>query len=226
MLDIPDAVLKAIESQKYEFSDRLLAWWKQNRRDYPWRRPDVTPYEVLLAEVLLRRTTSTAASRSFLVLVNKYPDIYALAGANVSELESYLSCIGLQRQRSIALKEISLYICEHYNGQIPCDINLLLKVPHIGPYIGRAILSFSYGVPVGVVDSNVIRVIKRLFYALLPPKFGINLIQTIVDKLLPLNQHREFNWALLDFGAVICRYVRPRCIDCVFMKAHICLGSV
>lgn len=199
-----------ISDRKEEFSKRLLAWWEQNKRTYPWRVKSVSPYQVLVAEILLKRTTATAASKIFIEFLKKYKDIKSVSEADIRSLEKILLSVGLHKQRAKGLKEIAHYICEKKNCKIPNNIQELLEIPHIGDYTSRAILSFAYNIPTGIVDSNVIRVINRVFFAGNPIKVSPSLNQSIVEKLLPQNKHKEFNWAILDFGALVCRYSYPQ----------------
>lgn len=203
-----------ITAYKEPVRQRLLEWWKTNQRSYPWRGASLSPYGVLLAEVLLKRTTATAAAKVFGPLYKEYYDIRLLAGAPLEDLEDRLSCLGLQKQRAKALKEIAAYICEHEGGTVPRDLERLLGVPHVGPYTARAVLCFAYGEPVGIVDSNVTRVIKRLCKQVLPPDPPGAVLQGIADRLVPRHRCREFNWALLDLGALVCRYSNMRCSSC------------
>lgn len=197
-----------------EIHNKLLEWWKVWQRSYPWRRPFLSAYEVLLVEMLLKRTTATAVAKIFGHLYREYYDIRLLAKAPLGELENRLKCLGLQKQRARALKEMAIYICEHEGGEIPKDLERLLKIPHVGPYTARAVLCFAYGEPTGVVDSNVVRVIRRLCKQVLPPNPQGLIYQKIADRLVPEHQCREFNWALLDFGALVCRYSYMKCDTC------------
>lgn len=209
-----DALETWITAYKVDLCNRLLEWWKVSRRSYPWRKPFLSAYEILLAETLLKRTTATAVAKTFERFYGEYCNIRLLASAPSEELEDRLKCLGLQRQRARTLKEMAMYICEYEGGEIPRDLERLLGIPHVGPYTAHAVLCFAYGKPVGVVDSNVIRIIRRLCKQVLPPNARNLIFQQITDRLVPKHQCREFNWALLDFGALVCRYSYMRCNEC------------
>lgn len=100
------------------------------------------------------------------------------------------------------------------NGIIPCLLDRLLKVPGLGEYSARAILSFGCGFPVAVVDTNVERVITRVFHNAIPKKPSRDMLQKIADELLSKDAHRQFNFGLLDLGAAICCYSVPHHHDC------------
>jgi len=192
----------------------ILGWIKDNARDYPWRRLGVTPFEVLVAEILLKRTTATAAARVYHSIITKYPNLAALTTASEEAIAEDLVTIGLQAQRAHDLKRLAEYVSEQESGEIPRDLEQLLRVPGLGDYSARAILSFAYGIMTAVVDSNVERVLRRVFRDYMPEKISRELLQTTADELLPESDHRSFNLGLLDLGAIVCRYVRPKCNKC------------
>ncbi|RLF03707.1 MAG: hypothetical protein DRK00_08365 [Thermoprotei archaeon] len=117
-------------SRQGKLARAILTWGKKNIRDFPWRK-ERTPYRILVAEVLLRRTTSTAALRVYEEFLKKWPDVRSLANANVDELEQLLVAVGYHKQRSRILVNIARFINKEYDGNIPSDKERLLKIPHI-----------------------------------------------------------------------------------------------
>jgi A/G-specific adenine glycosylase len=192
----------------------ILGWARANPRDYPWRRPGVAPYEVLVAEILLKRTTATAAARVYHSIITRYPSLDALAKASEESIAQDLVTIGLQSQRARDLKRLAEYVSEKEGGEIPRDLERLLRIPGLGDYSARAILSFACGITAAVVDSNVERVLRRVFRDWMPEKISRELLQAMADELLPKTDHRGFNLGLLDLGAIVCRYIRPKCGKC------------
>lgn len=201
-------------SIKDKFNNSLIKWWRREGRDYAWRRKDISPYEVLVAEVLLKRTTATAAEKTYSSLLDMCPDIPSLANVDEVRLEGLLANVGLQKQRAKGLKEIAHYVLEEEEGKIPRSLDKLLRIPHVGDYAARAILSFGFRLPYGVVDSNVMRVLSSVFRNWLHNRTSLQTYQMIVDILLPRRRHREFNWAILDLGAMKCHYTRRTCSQC------------
>ncbi len=202
-----------VKIRKDKIDKAVLNWGIQNIRDFPWRR-DRTPYRVLIAEIILRRTTAKAACKIYETFIKRYPDIYALSNSNVKELEKILLAVGYHKRRALILKEVAEFIVSKYRGVIPNTKDDLLSIPHIGQYIAGAILSLGYGIPSAMVDSNVQRVIKRLFSKKLPIKKESKLINEIVEAILPREEHELFNFAMLDIGALICRYNKTLCLKC------------
>ena len=194
------------------FRRALLTWANSNLRDFPWRRADASPYRVLVAELLLKRTTATSAARLYGSFIEKFPLISDLANASEYTLAETLVPVGLSRQRAASIKKLTLVLTQQHEG-LPTSLDELRALPGIGDYAARAILSFGFDVPMAVVDSNVERVIGRAFHN--QPELAGNrqAIQETVDVLLPRKRHRDFNFALLDLGSLICRPGKP-CPKC------------
>jgi A/G-specific adenine glycosylase len=190
---------------------RILTWWETEARVYPWRRPGRSAYEILIAEVLLKRTTATAAARVYEVFLERFPSVEAIHVAEDEDLRDALGSIGLYRQRARGLKEMSQYLMEAESGKVPTTLAGLIKVPHVGAYTAAAVASFALGIPAAVLDSNVERILRRVFKDKLDVKSAS--LRQLADVLLP-EAHRDFNLALIDFGALVCRYIRPKCDIC------------
>jgi A/G-specific adenine glycosylase len=210
MFEIGDS----IATKRKLFQQAILSWISRQMRDYPWRMPGRTPYEVLIAELLLKRTTSTAVTRVYGEFLYRFPSLKAINNASEEELAHVLSSIGLQHQRAKAIKALARHLSRNKSGEIPRDLNQLLAVPGLGNYSARAVLSFGFGVAIAVVDANVERILIRVFYKTLPPKKPRCVIQELADSLVPEKTHLKYNLGLLDLGALICRYINPLCDEC------------
>ena len=196
----------------------LLGWAELHLRDYPWREDGVSVYQVLIAEVLLKRTTARAAARTYESFIARFPDLTSLSEAEVESIERALLQVGLYRQRAKGLKQMVDYLEREHDGQIPNDLASLERVPHLGPYSARAVLSFAHRQPAAIVDSNVMRVLGRLYRGRLGKSPTTADVQVLANAILPEESHRDFNLALLDLGATVCRYDTPRCNVCPLTK--------
>ena len=168
----------------------------------------------MVAELLLKRTTAAAAARTYEPFLEKYPSVNSLAQATEEELAQDFKSVGLYAQRAKAVSKLAQHLTEQEAGSIPSTLDRLSKVPGLGAYSTRAVLSFGYGKPAAVVDANVVRVLTRVFQKDLPEHPSANFLQNLADAILPEKSHREFNFALLDLGALVCRYVKPNCNLC------------
>ena len=192
----------------------VLTWFSSHGRDYPWREKGRTPYEILVAELLLKRTTATSAAKVYDQFLSAYPDLEAMASASEEELVDALGRVGLYRQRARAIANLSAHLIEEADGAVPDTLERLLTVPGIGAYSARAILSFGFDIREAVVDNNVARILKRVFKAVLPEKPSMEILQRVADELIPTRLHREANFGLLDLAALVCRRAVPRCSEC------------
>jgi A/G-specific adenine glycosylase len=213
-----DAELEGeVRRKRREIVRRTLLWGRDNVRDFPWRR-DRTPYRVLVAEIILRRTTAKAACRVYGAFLRRYPDVYTLSRADVGELEALLSAIGYHKQRALILKEVAQFIVSKYNGVIPDRREDLEAIPHVGHYTAGAVLSLGYGIPSAMVDSNVERVIGRVFSRALPARGRKREVLEVAEAIVPREGHELFNLAMLDLGALVCRYRGEACQECPLLE--------
>lgn len=205
--------LDEVRNRRQAIRPGLLAWSKKHPKRYPWRRPGIGAYEVLLAELLLKRTTATAAARTYKHFVKQYPTVGELAAASEEELAQSFGPIGLAMQRARSTHRLARALANLPDG-IPVKFSSLLSLPGIGEYSARAILSFGWRVPVAVVDGNVERILRRVFQDHINLDASKSTIQDIADQLVPPKAHRDFNFALIDLGSSVCRPAKPLCNEC------------
>lgn len=205
-------LLREIDSRKDVIRKEIIEWGRNHYRHFPWR-DNRTPYSVLISEILLKRTTASAVLHLYERFMNKYPNLKALARASKEDLENLLLRIGYNVKRATILVEVANYIIKKYDGQIPRLKAQLLEIPNIGNYTANAILTLGYNIPSAMVDSNVERIIRRLFLEHLSNQ-PLRLVQKVADALAPREDNQTYNFALLDFGALVCRYGIPKCKVC------------
>ena len=198
-----------------QFVEELLRWSSDHLRDFPWRRPhNLMPYRVLVAELLLKRTTASAAAKVYGPFLERFPDLARLSAASYTELETAFSPLGLHKQRAKSTSAMTGYLSAHHRSEIPSALCDLLNVPGIGQYSSRAVLSFGFDKPFAVVDGNVQRILGRVYGSEITSGSPVSQHQQIVDWLLPIERHREFNYALIDIGSMVCRPSIPKCGEC------------
>lgn len=205
--------MDALEDRKRRFARQVVSWEIKNSREFPWRHKKGA-YNILIAEFLLKRTTSKAARGVYLRFLEKFPTIDSLARAKSADIEQFLKPIGLYKQRSRGLKEAAHYIVTKCNSRIPNDYDRLLEIPHVGQYTAGAVLSFGFGRPAPIVDSNVKRVVTRVFFDVLGDKPSDKRLRDFLSALVPRKTHKLFNWGLLDLGFLICSYQFQKHEEC------------
>jgi A/G-specific adenine glycosylase len=209
---LTEDILYIITQNKEIFLNNIKSWGKANFREYSWRE-NRTPYRVLIAELLLKRTTAKAVQNIYNSFISDYPEIYRLSLARKSDIEAHLVKIGYQKIRSDIILSVSKFIVDKYGGVIPYEKDELLAVPHIGEYTANAIITFSYNKPTFIVDTNIIRILTRVF-GLNCGKDPLPVIEKVAEMLYPINENAIYNYGLLDLGGLICRPRNPVCYKC------------
>jgi A/G-specific adenine glycosylase len=196
-----------------EFSYRLLVWWETNQRDYPWRSTR-DPYRIIIAEFLLHRTRADQVVPLYNRLISTYPDIPSLANASRVDLHEMLFSAGL-RWRIDLLLETARDIESQFAGKVPVERKELESLPGVGPYIAAAVRTFAHGIPDTILDTNTVRIAARVFdFPLTDSSRRSRSVIALMDSLLDRIRPREFNLALLDLGALVCRPKQPLCAQC------------
>jgi len=157
----------------------------------------------------LQQTTYGHVLKVYDHFFTKFPDIQSLAEAEVSDIENAIKRLGFQRQRAEQLKRMASQILAEFCGKIPSNKEDLLKLKGVGNYISNAVLCFAFNMGKPVVDMNVRRVVKRYFGW----KGGDREIEKKLEKLIPPEKAKQFNWGIIDFSAAICSR-KPKCKKC------------
>ncbi|MEN9407492.1 MAG: hypothetical protein RLZZ455_708 [Candidatus Parcubacteria bacterium] len=192
------------------FQKKILAWYTKNKRDLPWRNLpfDLTlqqrdPYKILVSEVMLQQTQVGRVIPKYSAWMEKFPDVTSLATASQRDVLSCWSGLGYNR-RALSLQKAAKMLCDEYNGVWPREKELLKKLPGVGEYTARALLTFAFHQQVAVVDTNVRRVILTQFQ-ISNSQFQMlsdNQMQQIADHMLPIGKAYEWNQALMDYAAL------------------------
>lgn len=192
----------------------LRPWFRGHRRRFAFRsRP--TPYKILLAEILLRKTRGPDVDRVFTEIYERYSTPSALAAAQIGELARLITPIGLP-SRAATLIALGTELVTRHRGAVPRDRHDLLALPGIGPYAAGAILSVGFGIPAAMVDGPIGRVLRRLGGIAdngRAPYYDKR-VWALAERLLPASGVREYQLALLDVAALHCRPTRPLCSRC------------
>ena len=198
------------------FQANILNWYACNGRHLPWRDID-DPYKILIAEVLLQKTDVEKVKFVYEEFVNCWPSLQALSKARISSILKVIRPLGL-RYKASRLKSTAKVIIGKFDGEIPEYEDNLLELPGIGRYIASAIECFAFNKPKAVLDTNIIRILTRVFGIKSDknrPRDDPHLWH-LTQALVPANNSKEYNWGLLDYGALVCKSKKPLCSECVF----------
>jgi A/G-specific adenine glycosylase len=193
---------------------RLLSWFARNGRSFPWREPVRVPYEVVVAEILLQRTTAAGVARAYPGFVDRYPSWASLEQAPLEDLENVLRPLGLWRQKALAFRHLARSI-EGRGGVVPRTRTELERLPGIGPYTASAVLAIVYGRAEPLLDVNMARLLGRFLGSLERTEASPRrTLYALALRLVSSKRSLEVNWAVLDFGARVCKARRPLCQEC------------
>lgn len=197
---------------KRRFQQRLLKWYAINGRDLPWRKT-ANPYHILVSEVMLQQTQVDRVVPKYHEFLGRYPTLEDLAEAPVKDVKKTWYPLGYnirpERLHSIACETV-----ERYGGKLPSAQNELLSFKGIGRYTAGAIRSFAFNEDAPILDTNVIRVLYRVFIAKGDPKTQKAKLWELAEALIPRGKGYDFNQAIMDFGALCCTARTPSCQGC------------
>lgn len=192
----------------------MLSWYRKNGRDLPWRKT-ADPYHILVSEIMLQQTQVDRVLPKYEEWLEKYPSFAALAGAPVEEVTETWYPLGYNI-RPRRLHSIAREAVEKFGGQLPSDEETLRSFKGIGDYTVGAIRSFAFGERAAILDTNVARVLLRVFIGSGSPKAHAmkRRLWDLSEALVPHRHVFDFNQALMDFGATVCVARKPQCMLC------------
>jgi A/G-specific adenine glycosylase len=193
---------------------RLLAWYRAGHRDLPWRQTR-EPYHILVSEVMLQQTQAERVVPKYHEFLNRFPTVQSLAAATPAEVIRAWAGLGYNR-RAINLLRAARVIVDRYGGQVPRDRAALEQLPGVGRYTAGALLCFAFSDDVGFWDTNIARVLQRVFLGpeLRAHRLRPRQLDALVERLVPPGEGYEWNQALIELGAVHCTARRPACLGC------------
>lgn len=197
-----------------DFSQALVHWFRENGKDYPWRRT-TDPWAILVSEIMLQQTTIPTVLGRYEAWMQQFPTPAALAEAD--EATALRSWEGLGYYRRVrALKDAASIITEQYGGVFPTEKSAIRALPGIGDYTVGAVLSFAYNRPAPLVDANVSRVFARVFNDSTPvdSPAGRKKHWLLAAELVDRENPRAYNSALMELGQSICTADKPTCLIC------------
>lgn len=206
-----------VEAQKScYFRKKILEWHRGNERHFPWRKTK-NAYHILVAEILLQQTDAAKVSKEYSSFIRRFPHPTKLARASRPSVTRFISKLGLD-YRVDRLISVARKLEREFKGVVPSTEERLLQLPGVGPYIANAVLASAYNKRAGVLDTNIVRILDR-FFGLRSSRPRARTDPTLweaAQKLLPrkTSMCQTWNYALLDFAALVCTHYNPRCGKC------------
>ena len=202
-----------------KFSNSLLHWYLQNKRDLPWRNT-TNPYLIWLSEIMLQQTKVAQGLPYYERFVEAFPTVFDLANATEENVLKLWQGLGYY-SRARNLHATAKYIAKDLNGNFPNSYAEIIKLKGVGEYTAAAIASFAFNEVVPVVDGNVFRVLSRYFGVetdITSAKAKKEFTE-LAATLIPKNNPALFNQAIMEFGALHCVPKNPSCENCIFSES-------
>lgn len=205
-----------VKSSAESIRRSLAAWWQINARDLPWRFDRTTPWGVLVSEVMSQQTQMSRVVPYWQTWMQVWPDAAALADATTAEVITAWGRLGYPR-RALRLQECARVVRDQYDDQLPRTYDELISLPGIGDYTASAVLSFAFGKRIAVIDTNIRRVLSRVF-------LGVESLggaarpaeRELAARVLPVHDAQSVTWnqSVMELGAVVCTAKQPLCETC------------
>lgn len=197
------------------FSSRVVRWYDANARNLPWRGPDVTPWGVLVSEIMLQQTPVSRVEPAWHEWTRRWPDPAALAADSPGEAIRMWGRLGYPR-RALRLHEAATEMVGQHGGAVPSTYEELLALPGIGTYTAAAVASFGFGARHAVLDTNVRRVHARVFDGIADAGSASPNRRETEEALtrVPYDEPAKHSVAVMELGAVVCTARSPRCGVC------------
>ena len=198
-----------------DFASRLLAWWDDHgRKDLPWQL-NRTPYRVWVSEIMLQQTTVAAVVPYFERFMARFPDIEALAGADLDEVLHLWTGLGYYA-RARSLHRAASVVMTDFGGSLPDSQEALMGLPGIGRSTAAAIAAQAFGRHAAILDGNVKRVLARFHRVAGPPSSAATqrALWDFAESHTPEQRVADYTQAIMDLGATLCRRKDPSCPEC------------
>ena len=196
------------------FRRRVMAWFRRQGRDLPWRRTR-DPYHVLVSEIMLQQTQVSRVEEYYPRFLGRYPTIHDLAAARPAQVREVWEGLGYYR-RAENLHRLAQVVVAEREGRLPEDPEELRTLPGIGRYTAGAVSTFAFERAHPAVDTNVSRVIRRAFHPRARGSAGTRLLWSTAERLQPRagNAAWTFNQAIMELGALVCTARVAKCGEC------------
>ena len=192
---------------------QLLDWYAREQRDLPWRRPEVTPWQILVSEFMLQQTPVARVEPIWREWIARWPTPSATAAAGAADVLRAWGKLGYPR-RAKRLHECAAVIATEHGDVVPSDVETLLTLPGVGAYTARAVACFAYRSRVPVVDTNVRRVVARVVHGRADSPSSVRDLDDVAALLPDDADAPRFSIALMELGATVCTARSPRCGLC------------
>ncbi|MEO0525840.1 MAG: A/G-specific adenine glycosylase [Bacteroidota bacterium] len=196
------------------FSQKILLWYAENKRDLPWRSTR-DPYKIWLSEIMLQQTRVAQGTPYYLKFLENFPTVKDLANAPEEKVLKLWQGLGYY-SRARNLHTTAKIVTDRYKGKFPNTYKELVALKGVGDYTASAIASICFNKAEPVVDGNVYRVLSRYFGVDIPINGteGVKYFKQLAKKVMDTSEVRDYNQGIMEFGAIQCTPKKPYCLHC------------
>ncbi len=214
---LPSDFVESLSGRVASLQQALLAWYAQQGRDLPWRQTR-DPYAIWISEIMLQQTQVKTVLPYYERWLRQFPTVTALAQADQQTVLKAWEGLGYYARARNLHRAAQAIVADH-GGEFPSTFDAAIALPGIGRTTAGGILSAAFNQPVAILDGNVKRVLARLIALRTPPSKALDRLWLWSERLLPTDNPRDFNQALMDLGATLCTRHRPACLLCPWQSA-------
>ncbi len=199
--------------------ERLLTWYREHRRDLPWRRTS-DPYAILVSEIMLQQTRVDTVIPYYENFLERFPDATSLATSDTEDVLRSWAGLGYY-SRARNLQRAAQHVRDRCAGRFPESAEGLRELPGVGPYTAGALASIAFDQPAAIVDGNVVRVLCRLFGIREDAKqrATLNRLWELAGAFARGPSPGDLNQGLMELGALVCTPKSPRCGECPWCRS-------
>ena len=209
------------ESDIEFFQNKLLSWFSENGRKFPWRIDSMTNYEIIISVVFLQRTTAETVAKFLPIFFYRFPSWQQLGDASEEEIKSIIKPLGLCNQRGKRLLKLAEGFKKRI-GQLAEERNRVEDISLMGQYLTNAYELYILKGKAPLLDVNMARILERFFGE--GKNSNINhdpYLQSLAYQVINIELSKELNWAILDYAALICKKLKPKCDVCILKTSCI-----
>lgn len=206
------------ESDIKYFQQKILKWYLEYGRDFPWRKENASNYELIISEIFLQRTRAVTVAGFLPIFLNKYPTWEELMNATEKQIQKFIKPLGLYRQRGSKIYKLVQELKQR-NLNLPTERNQLEELPMFGQYITNAFELYIMKKRSPLLDINMARLLERFF----GKRKRTNIqhdpyLQTLAYRVVDVKKSKELNWGILDFASLVCKKRNQDCYNCVIIR--------
>lgn len=207
------------------FQNILLSWFSENGRKFPWRKDSATNYEIIISVVFLQRTTAETVAKFLPFFFKRYPSWKKLVEVTEEEIQNFIKPLGLYNQRGTRIFKLAKEFKRRI-GRPPEERDRVEDISMMGQYLTNAYELYILKKKAPLLDVNMARLLERFFGERKMADINRDpYLQSLAYQVINIEKSKELNWAILDYAALICKKIKPKCDVCLLKNSCVFLAN-